>query len=177
MSNQLIEKVTEIAVPATSIGTGNATITAFSSTLTNEFLVVGSITVTSGSLTISDDGDGTLSGTGGSGTYDAGTGEISVTFSSAPANGAAINVAYSYYRDPKNKVIGISPFTATIRSENDTDHSIVIQSGDGTSWITEYSGIIKARGVQSLGVIPVNTQLRVASSGIGRLLSSPTNAI
>lgn len=84
------------------IGTGNGSNTAFSYTVGNEYLLPGSVTVTSidasnGSLYLSDDGAGALSGDG-SGTVDYISGLITVTaFNTAPASAEPVNAHLVQY--------------------------------------------------------------------------------
>lgn len=79
------------------IGVGNSSNKTFTDTLANTPVMVGSITVTDGVETFTDNGDGTLTGdAGGVGTYVADTGAISVTFHAAPG-AVDIHCDYSYY--------------------------------------------------------------------------------
>lgn len=90
-----------------SIGTGDAGGTkTFTDTLAHYPVRTGSITVTDGVETFTDNGDGTLTGdAGGTGTYTASTGDISVTFNTAPGIGVGVSCDYSYY--PGLPVMGI----------------------------------------------------------------------
>lgn len=88
---------TDVDAPE-SIGTGDGTTTSFSGTLSNTPIVPKTVTVTAGDVTGTDDGNGNITGTGiSSGTIDYDTGEISVSFDSAPASGVSIDVDYDYY--------------------------------------------------------------------------------
>ncbi len=63
-------------------------------------IALGSLEVTDGTETFSDNGDGTLTGSaGGSGTVNYNTGSVSVTFNAAPADGDRITSEYKsrYY--------------------------------------------------------------------------------
>lgn len=85
-----------------SIGTGDNSGTDFSGTLASPPVRPGSVEVTDGIETFSDDECGNLTGdAGGSGTVNYVTGEISVSFDSAPATDADISVAYT------NRVAGV----------------------------------------------------------------------
>lgn len=82
-------------VSSESIGTGDGIIVAFSGTLAKMPAEPGSVSVTDGVETFSDDGLGRLVGSaGGSGTIYYSSGAISVTFNAAPA--AAADIAASY---------------------------------------------------------------------------------
>ena len=83
------------ATPET-IGTGDGTSTSFSGTLTKTPVDPGTVTVTDGTQTLTDDGSGNLTGDG-SGSINYSTGEISVSFTSAPGSGDNITVSYKYY--------------------------------------------------------------------------------
>ena len=80
------------------IGTGDGATITFTAVLSKTPIKPGSVTVTDGVETFTDNGDGTLTGSaGGSGTVNYTTGDISVTFATAPASGAAITASYKYY--------------------------------------------------------------------------------
>lgn len=83
------------------IGTGDGTVTSFSGTLTNKPVCHGSVTVTADTVTLVDDDNGNLKGSGGSGYLNYKTGEISVTFTDAPANAVNVTVVYA------NKPVGV----------------------------------------------------------------------
>jgi hypothetical protein len=75
------------------IGTGNGSTTAFSGTLATPVLP-GSVAIGPAAVMGKDNGLGTISGAGLSGTINYGTGAISVTFTTAPASGAQVLVDY-----------------------------------------------------------------------------------
>lgn len=77
-----------------TIGTGNGTTTDFTGTLSSPPVIPGTVEVTAGTVLLTDNGDGTLSGAGGSGTINYETGDIAVSFTTAPANGTAVVVDY-----------------------------------------------------------------------------------
>ena len=78
------------------IGTGDGLEVTFTATLTNP-PVPGSVSVTDGVETFSDNGDGTLTGDQtGTGTINYETGYISVTFNSAPDSATEITAGYNY---------------------------------------------------------------------------------
>jgi hypothetical protein len=77
--------------------TGDGTTKTFSSYSLQQGIRPGTLTVTAGSVTGTDNGvgtTGTISGTGISGTIDYRSLELDLTFTTAPANGTAITVAY-----------------------------------------------------------------------------------
>jgi hypothetical protein len=77
-----------------SLGTGDGTTKAFGGTLSTPDLP-GSITVWAGAVAGSDNGSGTISGTGiSAGSINYSTGAISVTFTTAPAVGADVLIRY-----------------------------------------------------------------------------------
>jgi hypothetical protein len=79
----------------------NAVHLGFTFTLANTPVKAGSVTLTRspGPGQITDNGDGTLAGTGG-GSIDYTTGQIVVTYAAAPAVGDSWSAAYSYERLP-----------------------------------------------------------------------------
>lgn len=104
--------VTGNVVTATSgetYGTGNGATTTFAHTLagvagstgSSPKVLPGSVTVTAGAVTATDNGAGVFTGTGiASGTINYTTGACSITYSAAPANAQAINAAYSVFATP-----------------------------------------------------------------------------
>jgi len=97
----------KVAVVGESLGTGDGVAVNFSGTLANTPVIAGSVKVTDGTETFSDDGAGNLTGSaGGSGTINYSTGAISVTFNAAPANGAGITVDYQY-KPQSNIYVGV----------------------------------------------------------------------
>jgi len=81
-----------------TIGTGDGTQTTFSGTLTKYPIETSSLSITDGTQTVTDDGNGNLTGDG-SGTINYTTGEYSVTFTAAPDNGDTITASYDYYEN------------------------------------------------------------------------------
>jgi hypothetical protein len=78
-----------------TLGAGNGSNTTFNGTLPNSPIASLSVEVQAGNVIGKDDGCGRITGAGISGTINYETGEINITFSSAPANGTAIKVAYA----------------------------------------------------------------------------------
>jgi len=79
-----------------SVGTGNGTTTAFSNTLAAAPIEPGSVSITDGVETFSDDGFGRLWGSaGGSGSVDYEGAQVVLAFWAAPANAAAITADYA----------------------------------------------------------------------------------
>ena len=84
----------EIAAEAIAAGTG--ALKDFAATLAKAPIHPGTVIVTDGVETLSDDGCGRLVGSaGGSGTVHYGTGALTVAFAAAPANGAGVTAAYA----------------------------------------------------------------------------------
>lgn len=82
------------AITGESVGTGDGSTETFSYTASHG-VVPGTYTITAGSVSGTDNGSGTISGTGISGTINYVSGAVSVTFTSAPSDGQAIDAAYS----------------------------------------------------------------------------------
>ena len=92
----------ENSVTGEVIGTGDGSTTSFSATLANTPVEPKSLTVhyTIGgtAYTGTDDGEGNITGTDiDSGTINYDTGEVSLTFSTAPDDGTNITADYKYY--------------------------------------------------------------------------------
>ena len=90
-----------------AVGTGNAALLSFASTLawtpvrSLDTNYGWSVTVTDGVETFTDDGSGTLTGSaGGAGTVNYTTGAVAVTFNAAP--GAAVSITANYYYNSEN---------------------------------------------------------------------------
>jgi hypothetical protein len=85
-----------IGVPESiSLGTGNGVTTTFNGTLTALPVRQKAVQVLSNSTVVAtDNGSGTLSGAGVSGTINYATGVISVTYSAAPGGGVAISATW-----------------------------------------------------------------------------------
>lgn len=79
-----------------NIGSGDGSGTEFSGTIPGGRLAPGTVTVTAGTATLTDDGLGRLSGAG-SGTVNYKTGAVSVSFDTAPTYDAPV-VASAYLR-------------------------------------------------------------------------------
>lgn len=86
----------------TEIGVGDGKLTEFLLNLVapvlskNDPLVSQTLTVTAGAVTLTDDGNGKLTGGGGKGTINYTTGALDVILDAAPATGVKIKAAYSY---------------------------------------------------------------------------------
>lgn len=79
-----------------SVGTGDGTTSTFSKTLAAAPIEPGSVSITDGVETFSDDGFGRLWGSaGGSGSVDYEGAQVVLAFQAAPANAAAITADYA----------------------------------------------------------------------------------
>jgi len=84
-------------VTGEEIGIGDGYTVTFTATLSKTPIKPGTVTVTDGNETFTDNGDGTLTGSlGGTGTINYVTGQITVTFATAPANYAVITADYEW---------------------------------------------------------------------------------
>ena len=81
------------------IGTGDGLATSFNATLAWTPVVPSTVVVQAGTVELVDDGNGNLTGTGGSGTIDYNTGAVAVTFTTAPASGTPILASYRYVQE------------------------------------------------------------------------------
>lgn len=85
-------------VSSESIGTGDGSQKTFSGSLTNDCIKKGTLSITDGTETFTDNGNGVLTGdAGGTGTINYASGAYSVTFNTAPSNGASITADYTYW--------------------------------------------------------------------------------
>ena len=83
------------------VGTGDGTKTSFSKTLAHPVIVPNTLvvhyTISSTAYTATDDGAGNVSGTNCSGTINYQTGDLSLTFTTAPDSGTSITADYDEY--------------------------------------------------------------------------------
>ncbi len=87
----------QTSMSSESVGTGSGTTVTFTHTAAHLSVVPATVTITAGTVIAKDDGNGNLNGTGiSTGTINYGTGAVSITYSTAPANSQAITMAYSY---------------------------------------------------------------------------------
>jgi uncharacterized small protein (DUF1192 family) len=117
-------------------------------------LVIGTVTVTDGVETFTDDGDGDLTGDmGGDGSVNYVTGDIEVEFDTEPLDGADLWVSYSYYENVVDTVdllttsgdtnsVGTFSETVSVPDEEDMEegsYDLVIYDGDGNIFIDTFT--------------------------------------
>lgn len=119
-SVHLAENAEHTQVTSETIGTGDGSTATFSATLANSSVEGGSITVTDGTETFTDNNDGTLTGSaGGTGTYNTETGAISVTFNANVTNAQAITAGYWYLNVGGSDWSWFEDFTMTFQAPVD----------------------------------------------------------
>lgn len=102
-------------------GTGDGAVTDFTGTLSNAPVMPGRVEVTDGSETFVDDEQGNLeSDAGGTGTINYLTGEISVSFNSAPSTDADVQASYV------NRIAGVVTLRCDTANE---DAASVLEHG------------------------------------------------
>ncbi len=90
-----------------SIGTGNNVTTVFTPTLSYFPIKPGTVTIVAGSVVASDNGSGVLNGSGvTSGTVSYTTGQVNITYSSAPANNVPLTATYDVDMEQNPQAIG-----------------------------------------------------------------------
>jgi hypothetical protein len=97
----------ETPLAATYTGVTQTAATEYEFTLTHTLLVPGTLDMTDGADTWTDNGDGTLTAAGsvgGTGTVDYLTGEVSLTYTASPAVGPLTVSDYDYYVNDPNAV-------------------------------------------------------------------------
>lgn len=82
-------------VEGETVGTGTGSQTQFTPNLSYTPVRAGSLSITDGVSTVTDDGNGNLVGDG-TGTVNYDTGAVDVTFANAPASAAAVTGTYEY---------------------------------------------------------------------------------
>lgn len=101
-------------VDGESLGTGDGSKTEFKVALGYTPLRKKAVIVKAGTVEGVDDGNGTITGAGVSGTVDYATGEITVTFTSAPAQDTAVVAVYRY--DMDQTTVGFSQIDLDLAS-------------------------------------------------------------
>lgn len=115
------------------VGEGDAAETSFSGTLLRTTVYEGSLTIVAGAITATDQGDGTLAGTGiTSGTINYTTGAWTLVFAAAPASGAQIMA--TYYEEP-------DATSASCQLASGTDGTTALTRGDVTDPALEASKV------------------------------------
>lgn len=90
-----------------AIETGNGSLTNFTGNLAYIPVKPGTVSITTGSVTATDNGAGALSGSGiSSGTIDYTTGAYSITYATAPANSVVITATYDFNMEQNPAGIG-----------------------------------------------------------------------
>lgn len=90
------ENYTNEIITDEEIGTGDGSTKAFEGFLAFTPVRPSTVAITAGSVKIADDGNGTLIGTGVTGTVDYSTGRVTITFSTAPEDSVTIDADYDY---------------------------------------------------------------------------------
>jgi len=148
------------SVTGESLGSGDGSTTNFSGTLAHSPVVRNTVTITAGSVTATDDGDGNLTGSGvSSGSIDYDTGDWDITYDTAPSNSTSITADYDYGKWKFSGTLANTPvdpssvtFSATVGGSTKTasDNGSGIIAGDsgnisGTinyttgAWTLEYT--------------------------------------
>ena len=171
VEHAIIDSVTASDETIETIGAGNGVTTSFAATLdieANLSIIAGSVEVVAGSLTLSDNGSGSLSGNG-TGTINYATGTISITFSSAPPALTLINVTYRHILDyARNELLqtttGSNDFTGVLSYPPAVAYDIILgQKGiaisDGSQVILDFDGdgILKTTDGTICGTIDYDT--------------------
>ena len=160
-------------------GTMAGTGTTRTITLTHTTPVVpGSLTVTAGTVTGTDNGDGGVGGTGvtdADSTVDYLTGAVTVVFATAPS--AQPTVTYQTFetldsRDIRD--IGDTPATLRVRNKEDAGGIILQVSDDRSTWISLFKRSVEAWEVPDCGRTSVRF-MRVYASAKCRVFGSHLN--
>lgn len=127
------------------VGTGNGTLTTFTTVLDEFPIEPGTVSVTAGAVTFTDDGYGRLfSSAGGSGTVRYDTGACSVTFGTAPANGVAITSDYvSEVSAVLDEAIDTSVTGSGLCVVHGSVQADVLKVKDGTNYVEADSTMMK----------------------------------
>lgn len=147
--NEAWVNTANVAITAEVIGTGNGAQTSFNHTASQLPVQKGSTrvlyTIAGNALSASDDGNGSISGTGISvGTINYETGAVALQFSTAPDNATAITMDYTkacYTRTGNVAIIALSTQIASAFSSADTYVGACVPCGDLRSTVTEVNKV------------------------------------
>lgn len=92
-----------VAVTDEDIATGDGVQRTFIGTFSHDMIMPATVTITDGTETFTETGDGNLQGSlGGTGSYNRFTGEFTVTFHNPPLNNVDVTASYRYYTWSEN---------------------------------------------------------------------------
>ena len=160
-----------------TIGNSDASEVTFPYDLDNSPVVPGSLTVTAGSVSGSDDSDGGISGTGiSSGSIDYATGDISVTFAASVANNVPVTAAFKSWEVDSRDVKDLGNVPSTFHLRNyDEDNSVLVEvSEDRANWTTVHNSTIKQWNIPPIGRTSVRFA-RVLATKKCRIFGGPIN--
>lgn len=150
------------AVTNESVGTGDGSDTTFSGTLAHPYVVGRSLSIvcSSPSVTLTDDGNGLLTGTGGSGTINYSTGAWAVTYDVAPVLAATIIATAYDYENPTSEGVADFTYSAT-RLAGQGDFQFQAQGSDEIQTVLPYDGefyVLHERSIWLLDLTDDDTQ-------------------
>lgn len=139
----IIDEMVASLASSYNLGTGNGVLTNFAGTLPNTPVAEGSISISDGTQTVTDDGDGNLQGdvaASGTNTIDYTTGALDVTFANAPVGAAAITVTYRYVTDTQRGEVELTS-TGAARIRGKLNYAPVVPGtfaiSDGSQTVTD----------------------------------------
>jgi hypothetical protein len=151
-----------------SLGTGNGVNATFTKTLDNAPVTRGSVQVSDGIESFTDpEGDGSLTGTsGGNGTINYSSGQITVNFFVSPGNGKSVLVTYSFpiSGTDDNPAAGSSKNILSFNVQQ-MGNKVRIQDNNGDS----YEGALGSAQTASKGSVQ-NTSDTTAEQNIAEVL-------
>jgi len=132
-----------------SVGTGNTTLVAFAHTLVSAPVRPGSVVITDGTKILADTGSGNFIGDG-TGYINYETGEVSVTFASAPA---AVDITATYANKPFTALIE-EVDTATVTIGRTIKTGAVVQ--DALLVVDAAPASVDIEFLESIGIYPLS---------------------
>jgi len=148
-------------------------------------VIAGTITITDGTETFTDDGEGVLDGSStGTGTINYTTGAISITFAVAPGEDAVISADYQYvpsgvvYTGTIDQIDGVTPLSLgaddsyygisrdicgiMVPANGGFDRTITYDASDVAAGVPNYLGSTAVVAVDGTYVLPANAPIGVA---------------
>jgi len=149
---------------------------ALAASTANALVVPGSVTLSDGTNTYTDNGAGVITGVAsGSGTINYRTGAISIT---GGASAHAVTATYKYFTPSVVAPIlmqnSIAPLAARFRNAGTAGAVLVLRSQDGVNFEQAYTGTPGAWNYVDLGLVQ-EQYIKVYSTQTGRFIASEVN--
>jgi len=139
-----VENVDPVDMGPETVGTADGVARVFDYTVAAGHAIPGTVTVSTSSVSLTDDGAGNLTGSGGSGTVDYATGNIHVEFDSSPDDGDDPQVTYQANPNSVDFALPQKPVVPqSVILEVDVNGGTLVQvKDDGNGNLSDADGIV-----------------------------------